>query len=267
MPGKLSKTDCAVAPAMLVAWHARALYIGPTAALSAHRNAVAVLALAIEGDLRVARDPRRPGRGWHRCRSALIEPGCLHRLDTGRGRLAFLYLDSVSGDLDRLRPRFARRGSRVSFDLDDERNLIDLLARMPCSGAGWRHARPGVQRLLDLATPAADERVEAACRRLATAGGSALPVRRLAASVGLSPSRLQHIFRLHTGVPVRRYRLWMRMRAALARAVTGRTLTEAALAAGFAGSAHFSAAFREMFGMPPSQLLAMSPVWVEDGSP
>jgi AraC-like DNA-binding protein len=33
------------------------------------------------------------------------------------------------------------------------------------------------------------------------------------------------------------------------------SLTEAAHAAGFASSAHFSAAFREMFGMMPSELL------------
>jgi AraC-like DNA-binding protein len=33
------------------------------------------------------------------------------------------------------------------------------------------------------------------------------------------------------------------------------SLTEAAHAAGFASSAHFSAAFREMFGMMSSELL------------
>ena len=38
-------------------------------------------------------------------------------------------------------------------------------------------------------------------------------------------------------------------------------MTEAAHAAGFASSAHFSSAFREMFGMMPSELLkALQPV-------
>ena len=35
----------------------------------------------------------------------------------------------------------------------------------------------------------------------------------------------------------------------------GVSLTEAAHAAGFASSAHFSTAFRDMFGMMPSELL------------
>ena len=35
----------------------------------------------------------------------------------------------------------------------------------------------------------------------------------------------------------------------------GASLTEAAHAAGFASSAHFSTAFRDMFGMTPSELV------------
>ncbi|MFN7778796.1 MAG: helix-turn-helix transcriptional regulator [Betaproteobacteria bacterium] len=250
--------------ALLVAWHARALYLGPSWALSAHRNAAAVLAVAVQGRLGVARDPRRPGRGWHDCRTALIEPDRLHRLDTGSGQFAFLYLDGLSGDLPLLRPRFSRRGVGVSFDLNGEDALIDLLAAAPHSAAGWQWLRPRLQGLLRLAEPSADPRVQAACQRLLAAGGTTVPVNRLAAAVGLSPSRLQHLFRQHTGVSVRRYRLWLRMRTALAAAVAGHTLTDAALAAGFAGSAHFSAAFREMFGMAPRQLMGAAPVWVED---
>jgi AraC-like DNA-binding protein len=37
----------------------------------------------------------------------------------------------------------------------------------------------------------------------------------------------------------------------------GQSLTDAALIAGFSSSAHFSAAFKEMFGMAPSRLTQM----------
>jgi methylphosphotriester-DNA--protein-cysteine methyltransferase len=47
---------------------------------------------------------------------------------------------------------------------------------------------------------------------------------------------------------------WNRMRVALKAMVSGVALTKAALDAGFASSAHFSAAFRAMFGLAPSQL-------------
>jgi len=77
----------------------------------------------------------------------------------------------------------------------------------------------------------------------------------LARACGLSPSRFRHAFRETTGVSVKRYRLWNRLGKAVGLATTGETLTEAALAAGFSSSAHFSAAFRDMFGSSPSDFL------------
>jgi AraC-like DNA-binding protein len=44
------------------------------------------------------------------------------------------------------------------------------------------------------------------------------------------------------------------MGAAVRASGEGASLTEAAHAAGFASSAHFSSAFRDMFGMMPSDL-------------
>jgi AraC-like DNA-binding protein len=66
-----------------------------------------------------------------------------------------------------------------------------------------------------------------------------------------------------SGVPVRRFRLWTRMRRAIAMSVAGATITHAALEAGFSSPAHFAAAFRKMFGMAPTQLLGGAPIFVE----
>ena len=68
----------------------------------------------------------------------------------------------------------------------------------------------------------------------------------LARAVHRSPSRLAHRFREATGVPVRRFILWRRLRAAAESAMRGSSLTEAAHAAGFADSAHLSRTFRSM---------------------
>ena len=80
--------------------------------------------------------------------------------------------------------------------------------------------------------------------------GSARRMRRV---VGLAfPASVQ----AETGVPLRRYRLWNRTGAAVpSPSREGQFTTEAAHAAFFASSAHFSTAFRDMFGMMPSELL------------
>ncbi|MBR1213416.1 helix-turn-helix transcriptional regulator [Bradyrhizobium sp. JYMT SZCCT0180] len=87
------------------------------------------------------------------------------------------------------------------------------------------------------------------------------PAHRFGRAPGLSASRFLHLFKAETGVPLRRYRIWNRMGAAVRACGEGSSLTEAAHAAGFASSAHFSSAFRDMFGMMPSDLLkALQPV-------
>ena len=76
----------------------------------------------------------------------------------------------------------------------------------------------------------------------------------LAARVGISASRLTHLFTEQVGIPLRRYVLWTRLRAAIIRVQAGDDLTGAAHGAGFADSAHLTRTTREMFGLAPSVL-------------
>ena len=77
----------------------------------------------------------------------------------------------------------------------------------------------------------------------------------LARLVNLSESRLAHIFKDQVGIPVRRFLLWARMMATLKSVIHTRSLTEAAMNAGFSDSAHFTRTFRQMFGVTPSVYL------------
>lgn len=82
------------------------------------------------------------------------------------------------------------------------------------------------------------------------------PVRldELAAEVGISGSRLGHLFSDEFGLPFRAFVRWARLGAAMERARTGGTLTDAAHAAGFSDSAHLTRVCHEMFGLRPSDL-------------
>jgi AraC-like DNA-binding protein len=72
--------------------------------------------------------------------------------------------------------------------------------------------------------------------------------------VHLSPSRLRHLFVEQTGLAFKTYVLWLRLVRALQAYSAGGSLTEAAHAAGFADSAHFSRAFKRTFGLPATTL-------------
>lgn len=232
----------AAAPApQLFSWGARALYVGPSLKLGAHRNAVAVLAIGLDAPFEVAEAPGDPQGRWRRLTHLLIGPDELHHLRAAEGRMAFLYVDPLGRDLERL-----RRG-------DGFEPLTAALLALADRRSEWSAVRARIDALLDGET-SLDLRVRAAVQRLNAQPSARPSLEVLAQEAGLSSSRFRRLFRAATGVTVRRYRIWAAMGAAMRSVAGGASLTAAALEAGFSSSAHFSAAFREMFGLEPSRL-------------
>jgi AraC-like DNA-binding protein len=258
--GALSKTGYDERAPLLVSWGARALYVGSTFNLSAHRNAVAVLAFGISADLQIAPDGAAQAEA---CRSCLIEPNTLHHLTT-KGIVAFVYLDADSAELARVRARCGERRESIAFDIARETDIIAALDALYRSDMAWHDAARVVTSNLELATVTdIDARIIEAIAALRTDMSEATTAEAIAAQVGLSVSRFLHLFSAATGVPFRRYRLWCRLTAAVRAARSGANLTDAAHAAGFASSSHFSSAFHDMFGMSPSALGIMNLRYIE----
>lgn len=243
--------------ARLFDWGARVLYLGPSFALTPHRNATGVLAVALDGGIGVADNPRARSPSYREARSVLILPNSLHHLRIDSGRMAFLYVDPFGHDLAALRTRMTDIGSRAAFDLSNERPAIELLGEIADRRLTAEEARRQVGDLLGVGSGTrADARILDTVRRMRDEPCEAHTLAELCKRAGLSSSRFLHLFKEVTGVPLRRYRIWNRIGAAARAVAQGQSLTEAAHAAGFASSAHFSSAFRDMFGMTPSDLFA-----------
>jgi AraC-like DNA-binding protein len=118
--------------------------------------------------------------------------------------------------------------------------------------------RAAVEGLAPAAGPARlpDARVQKVIDHAAAHLDGALSLAGAARGVGvhLSPSRLRHLFVEQTGLAFKTYLLWLRLVRALQVYAEGRSLTQAAHAAGFADSAHFSRVFRRTFGLPATTL-------------
>ena len=245
----------ATAAAKLIGWGTRVLYLGPAFGLTPHRNATAVLAVGLDAPLEVADDPGDRTTDYRAARSVLILPNSLHHLRIERGRMAFLYVDPLGRDLKALIARMTNMTPRAAFDLRDEAGVIEIMTGLAESRLAARDGRASLGELLGVGTRAnTSARIAAALGHMRDQPQRAHRLTTLAARAGLSPSRFLHLFKAETGVPLRRYRIWNRMGAAMRASGEGASLTEAAHAAGFASSAHFSSAFRDMFGMMPSDL-------------
>ncbi len=184
----------------------------------------------------------------HRGTKVVVPADAPHRIEVGaqEGTVVFLEPESVPGRSAHLRA--VRSGWIVAPVLTPTRRralaaVVDELVE---------HLAPVLTG--DEATPR-HPAVDAALRLLpCLVAAGPVSGTDLAAEVGLSVSRLTHLFTDQVGIPLRRYVLWSRLRLAVMRVQAGDDLTGAAHGAGFSDSAHLTRTTREMFGLPPSVL-------------
>jgi AraC-like DNA-binding protein len=170
----------------------------------------------------------------------------------------------LSGRVEILGVRF-RPGGAASLLGIPAGELTDLTVALEDLGSDLRECR----RVLDAdsahaALPAAMEVLGglrarepeplagAAWARLASAAG-AVPVRALAAELGVGERRLQRVFHDHVGLTPKEAARVARLRAALAilRADSALPLGRAALRAGYFDQAHFNREFARLVGVAP----------------
>ena len=151
------------------------------------------------------------------------------------------------------------------------RTASDIASLSPATVAEWRtqlgepgsltatRVQPWVTGALlcERRPPSIDHRVERVLRDLPNrlAEARAVSLDAVAASVGLSPSRFLHLFTTSVGVPLRPYVLWLRLQCGARELARGRSVADAAYAAGFSDAAHFTRTFRRMMGATPRQVL------------
>ncbi len=263
MPQDLPKPAAAGAreAAVICLWPERLLFIGRLRKVTLHRHAAAVFLLALESELRVRIPPQRQ---WRKARSGLIPAGCTHELDLQGGLASVFYNDPHRPYYRRLSARDARQPSLAPAA--EARLQISLLEYYQAQKAGASPDPSTVERHLARAlkpysqAPRFDQRIQQTLGLIQTDLSRNSPLAAMAAAVGLSPSRLQHLFLAETGVPLRRFRQRVRFRWMLGRIAAGDSLTTAALDAGFANSSHFSHSFKAMFGVSAASVLGSSTV-------
>lgn len=102
-----------------------------------------------------------------------------------------------------------------------------------------------------------DQRIQLACEYIKRCVPHQIPtIADVALQVGLSESRLMHLFSQQLGLSMRQYILWLRIRYAIKLWMQGKTLIEIALESGFSDQAHFTRTLRRMVDFAPSLLKA-----------
>lgn len=211
-----------------------------------HRHMAAHILICLEGDMQVTAEGEE-----HLCRGVLIPSGVRHRIDTHGGAvLVFLY------------PCTAPPARQIqSLQCIPEACCQDI-ARMYTAftqggGEGYGSFQQAVLARLGLSgTPSGvtDRRILAALDYIRANFPHPITCREAAGAVHLSQSRFSHLFREQVGMTFAAYLICQRLLHVYAQTLRGRSVTEAALEAGFSSSSHFADVNRRVFGIPISRL-------------
>ena len=226
----------------------RALYCGPLQHLEDHVYGAPVLHVGIYGPFKL-----KVGEGdWQSYRMAVVPPGLRHALDLAGGVHGKLFVEIDSPHATAFRRRFPYSKGVVNALQDSD----------AVSCFQWIFEddprQPEVEQRLDRLLPVrADESLIDARVRKIVALIRNEPDRNhsqkeLGEALGLSASRVLHLFSEQIGVPYRRYRMWKRLWLSAERLHASDSMTMAAMESGFADATHFSHAFRDTFGVNPA---------------
>jgi len=241
----------------LYLWQQRTFYLGPLMEPLLVSQGAACFGVSLGGAIQFSSKKIKEKIS---CQSILIPPGARIECDTGTAPIAICMLDPLCCDHARLLPFMQYETQGVAYNVEDEQAYIDafstLYQQKPSPEETYLrfHKIISQQQRQDVKHHV-DQRISKVIQLIQENIGDNLSIEILANEVGLSIPRLTQLFRLQTGVPMRRYRLWHRVFRSLVDITASGTLTNSALAAGFSDASHFNRTFRSMFGMTPSHLL------------
>jgi AraC-like DNA-binding protein len=242
-------------------WRTTAMLLFRGAVSPRHEHITTQFSLSVDGSSRV----RTEGSEWRSAAGILVPQGLAHEYDATVGGLhlvVWIEPESLAGRA--IRSRYAGDQIHAFTDeqLGDLRSEVRALLVDTSGPTGARRVRARVIETLTGEQPRTatglDARLERAIAVMFEHRAEDLSVSQLASRVGMSESSLSHLFREHIGVPVSRYRMWLRALEAARILQQAPTITDVAHAAGFSDAAHLTRTFRQLFGQTPSAFLGGS---------
>jgi AraC-like DNA-binding protein len=241
-------------------WHNRALIFGVPADTAPHSHYALQLSIGLDKKFALrSGNNQKP----ETMRAALIAANARHIFDGAGGTVVNLYLDPESRQAREITNKFPFK-SHLEIEAGHIKPFLPHLRKGLAESLNCAEAFSLTEDLLEnlfqtqKAETPLDSRIGLALEILKNAPDNLISADAVARKVCLSPGRFAHLFRAETGLPVRRYLLWMRLRRALRMLGENDSLTTAAHAAGFADSAHLTRTFRQMFGLAPSEIFQNS---------
>lgn len=244
-------------PAFMYPWPKRTLFIGKLPASVEVSYGAATLVVSLGNPIAFSLN----GSLTHSY-SFLLPAGLQVILHAGNETVAIVHLDVLGEDFARFQGSFLTCGDElsVSSHLRDEADYRFLFQRCFLQPSGSAKTYHQLNNLLEYSFSQAgqqakfDRKICAAVDYIKQSFQDNIPIDELAKQVQLSKPSLIRRFKMQSGVPIRRFRLWHRIYESMLFISEGQSLTDAAINAGFSDSPHYTHVVSSMWGVSPSDL-------------
>lgn len=217
--------------------HSMAIFRGQVGDNRLHSHWASQLTISLDSELAFETDS-----GAQSAKAVYFPSNTAHRLEPGF--VCSIYFDPLAESI----PTALRRGAAEGWAPLSLEDLPRELASIDASTDLRALLNSELLSSPDMTCP--EPRFEKVIQEIRTrlAEGKDIDRDALAEIAHLSPTRFSHWFVERTGVPLRSYKKWLKLRVAVDAVLEGRNPMEAAVMAGFSDLAHMSRAFSESFG-------------------
>jgi AraC-like DNA-binding protein len=245
----------------LYLWNGKILFVGQGNYTSFHSHTAASILISFDDDFHLEWENKKMD-----CRFCVIPPHFYHRSESKNCKLIAIQLDPDSLEYGFIK-HLIKSNEPALFHIESTEHIISIwedamFGRLSCFEAvdcvsyilfiigGEKYIKHKIDfRIMRIIKYLKNNFTE-----------ENIPVEELARIAEISPDRFMHLFKENMGLPTRRYILWLKLNQAGRLLKSGKSLTDAAIEAGFSDSAHFSRIFRENFGLKPSEIFSKNSV-------
>ena len=212
-------------------------YVGPN---KVHSHWASQLTIALDAELEF----EAGDSGWRRAKAVFLSSKVRHQLFAGF--VCSIYFDPLTASSLKSLGEGSAAGwaALTGEDLPEPLQNLSAATDLRALLESDLLAVTGPDSVSDERFPRITEEIARQLR-----DGQDLDREALARMVNLSPSRFSHWFVEQSGIPLRSYKKWLKLRMAMDALLDGATPMDAAMQAGFSDLAHMSRAFSESFGL------------------
>ena len=213
-----------------------------------HRHMAAHIIVSLDECLTVQADGME-----YLCHGIMLPSDVSHTVDSQNHRMLVFLYDSttdVSKQIQKITcipEASCRKIARLYDDLE--------MSYAPQNYGLFEKAALAELGITGSASQTNDERILSAMGYIRSMSSEKVTCQAVADAVHLSQSRFSHLFREQVGMTFAAYLIYQRIMVVYTRMLLGKSITEAALAAGFSSSAHFADVNRRVFGIPASAIV------------